>query len=103
MSIDPAEGCEVLREVVLTLLQSKLKYWIGRGVFRHFVLHGNFGDGVVDHRELVPLFSGALGGTELRRARDRSENDLPRCCGIRRVARDRVGGVGEGTRVHRRP
>ncbi len=48
MSIDPAEGCEVLREVVLTLLESKLKFWIGRGVFRQFVLHGNFGDGQGD-------------------------------------------------------
>ncbi len=44
MSIDPIEGCKTLRQVVSLLDRSKLKYWIGRGVFRQFVLHGNFGD-----------------------------------------------------------
>jgi hypothetical protein len=44
MSIDLTQGCKVLREVVSTQQRTKLKYSIGRGVFRHFALHGNFGD-----------------------------------------------------------
>jgi hypothetical protein len=44
MNIDPIEGCEALRQVVSLLDRAKMKYWIGRGVFRQFVLHGNFGD-----------------------------------------------------------
>ena len=43
MPIEPEVGCAVLREMVSELERSGLKYWLGRGVFRHWRRHREFG------------------------------------------------------------
>jgi hypothetical protein len=44
MPIPSSAGCAVLREVVSALEGSDLKYWVGRGVFRHYRVAREFGD-----------------------------------------------------------
>jgi hypothetical protein len=44
MPIEPEVGCAVLLEVATEFKQLGLKYWIGRGIFRHWTLRHEFGD-----------------------------------------------------------
>jgi hypothetical protein len=44
MSILSEAGCSVLGEVVGALERAGLRYWLGRGVFRHWTLKHEFGD-----------------------------------------------------------
>jgi hypothetical protein len=43
-SINPTEGATALREVSGVLDAAGIRYWLGRGLFRHFTLHHEFGD-----------------------------------------------------------
>ena len=38
------EGIQALRETVEVLDRRRIDYWVGRGLLRHFKLHGEFGD-----------------------------------------------------------
>ena len=42
--IDPTEGATALREVIGVLEAAGIRYWLGRGLFRHFTLRHEFGD-----------------------------------------------------------